>query len=135
MTTLLSIPFLASAAGAAETAAQDHTPVPLQAAILLVLLLVLGFMGIRLVELGRAVRALEERLAAGPARRPEAGVAPVPAPAGHGISEELLVVISAAVVAAYGHSARVVSVGDDSGTIRPWSLEGRRQIFASHAVR
>lgn len=53
---------------------------------------------------------------------------------------ELLAVISAAVVAAYGPKAQVVAVQtlhmpSADALMLQWSLEGRRQIYTSHNLR
>ena len=63
----------------------------------------------------------------------------VPPPAGP--SPELFAVIAGAVYATLGPKARVASVQVAPATVAansptvPWSLEGRRQIYASHRVR
>lgn len=59
--------------------------------------------------------------------------AAVPAAAG-GLSPELIAVIAASVHVALGSAHRIVSLQPAHET-RPWSVEGRRQIFHSHQVR
>ena len=57
---------------------------------------------------------------------------------GH-IPPDILVVITAAIAATYGRSARVVSVRTvrtaPIGLLQPWSVEGRRDIYSSHRFR
>lgn len=123
---------IAAAAEAGEVA------ISFEAAVLLMVVVVLGFLAKKLADLGRTVRRLENRLAgqAGPAGTGSA-VAPVPSAAAHAatdIDNEALVVIAATVAAVWGPTARVVSVGEYHGA-RQWALEGRRQIFASHKIR
>jgi hypothetical protein len=48
---------------------------------------------------------------------------------------ETLAAVVAAVYAAVGVRARIVSIATGAEAKQVWSLEGRRQIFASHQVR
>lgn len=134
-------------------AAADSVPmgfVALGAVALTFVLIVLGFMGQKLAQLTRSVRELEAKLEASAARvapaesvAPRESVPPQPAPAPlpasalglSGLPSNVAVVIAAAVAATMGRAARVVAVSEVTGIVRPWSLEGRRQIFASRSPR
>jgi hypothetical protein len=134
MTLSLVHPVLA----AIETGGTAEPQVSLGTAMLCVFLVVLGYMGKRLADLGRSVRALEERLAAASVVATGAHQASGPV-AGHHVDSdedtETAVVIAATVAALWGPSARVVSFGETYGGARLWAVEGRRQIFASHKIR
>lgn len=116
------------------------------AVLLTAALVALVVMGRRLAALSRTVRALEEKMrgptstdvvrtaTAAPAA-PAAAAQAVRSHSEASLSTEIAVVIAAAVAATYGRAARIVSVQEVPGSVRPWSLEGRRQIFASHSVR
>ncbi len=68
-------------------------------------------------------------------RTPPVPVTAAEPPAGDFLSPELMVIISAACHVALGRSARVVAITDGGELKQVWSLEGRRQIFASHQTR
>ena len=58
------------------------------------------------------------------------------------VSPEIAIVIAAAVAATVGPEARIISVRSIRPGIRwlgtfgsPWSIEGRREIYASHRFR
>lgn len=123
---------------AATEAAAGDPAISVEAAVLLVVLVVLGFLGKRLADLGRTVRALEHRLVAGAgnAAPGTAGLSSATdSPVAAGVETEVAVVIAAAVVASLGPSARIVTLSDGGTSLQPWSLEGRRQIFESHHLR
>lgn len=108
------------------------------------LLLCLAGLLVAVYQLNRLLRQLEgiERKLATGVPRQELGL-----PAGPAVSrapavaanEELPPHILAAIAAAchvqLGANARIVSITSGSDTKQVWSLEGRRQIFASHQVR
>lgn len=103
-------------------------------------LLVLCFGGLLLAayQLNRVLLRLggiERRLTAG--GLPPAPVAPVPpvALAETGLPPHVLAAIAAACHVQLGANARIVSITDGADIKQVWSLEGRRQIFASHQVR
>jgi hypothetical protein len=48
---------------------------------------------------------------------------------------EIQAVLAAAVHITLGESARVVAITEGAESTHVWSLEGRRQIFASHQIR
>lgn len=62
-----------------------------------------------------------------------------PASRADGVPPDILVVIAAAVAATLGPHARLVSVRTvrpaPIGLLQPWSIEGRREIYASHRFR
>ncbi|MBE2214323.1 MAG: hypothetical protein IAE82_10670 [Opitutaceae bacterium] len=141
MIPLVAIALVSPVLAAAGGVAAETPQVSFQTAMLLVVVVVLAFLGKKLADLGRAVRDLEERLAARtPAGVSEPGANPVQ-PVAHAPGEpvdvdtETAVVISATVAALWGPTARIVSVGEPKGGVRLWALEGRRQIFASHKIR
>lgn len=103
-------------------------------------LLVLTFAGVLLVayQLNRVwqrLEAIERQLKPGrgqaapavaePARRADAGDLP----------PEVLAAIVAACHVQVGGQIRIVSIADPADQKQVWSLEGRRQIFASHRPR
>ncbi len=107
-------------------------------------LLLLVFAGLiaatwQLTKLLRRLDTLEERLVAPPAPRPvavvSAAAAPAPQPVPAALAPEFPAVIAAAVYAALGQPVRILSITEVAGGQQVWSLEGRRQIFASHQVR
>lgn len=130
---------LVTVMAASEVGAPEAPPVPIQTVILLVMLVMLGFIGKKVVDLGRTVRALEAKLGPAHAQRhaaPPAGLAGAAAPGADGEpSPEVVAVIAAAAISVYGDHVRIVSVSESPSTVRPWSLEGRREIFASHSIR
>jgi hypothetical protein len=134
----MTSPLIHPVIAAIEAGGTAEPQVSLGTAMLCVFLVVLGFMGKKLADLGRSVRALEEKLAASP----RVGSGPHGAPshgAGHPVDSdvdtETAVVIAATVAALWGPSARIVSVGEPRGGMKMWAIEGRRQIFASHKIR
>lgn len=110
-------------------------------------LLLLACAGLMIVtyhlrKLSRQLAALERRFreSAGPAVAPKPTPVAVAAVAPAGVTSdgpppEIRVAIVAAVHAMLGRSARIVAVTDGAETSQVWSLEGRRQIFASHQIR
>jgi methylmalonyl-CoA carboxyltransferase large subunit len=83
-----------------------------------------------LEALRREVGRLGERVAALETARP---VAPAPAVAGDGLSEELVLVISAAIAAYLGkkpHIRQIRLIGTAG-----WAQQGRLTIQASHALQ
>ncbi len=123
---------------AIEAGGTAEPQVSLGTAMLCVFLVVLVFMGKKLADLGRAVRALEDKLAASPVigtGRPGASSPVAGRPVDTDVDTETAVVIAATAAALWGPSARIVSVGENRGQVRLWALEGRRQIFASHKIR
>ncbi|MDR2463108.1 MAG: hypothetical protein LBD30_04935 [Verrucomicrobiales bacterium] len=71
---------------------------------------------------------------------PSAPLAPLPAADSGGIPGELVAVIAAAVDAVISGPHRILSINpvDGQDSTQPtlaWSVEGRRQIFQSHALR
>lgn len=129
---LLVHPVIAAIEGADAEASQ----VSFQTAMLLVVVVVLGFMGKKLADLGRTVRDLEDRLAGGTApSAPASHGAVVSQDASADVDTEAAVVIAATVAALWGPSARIISMGEPRAGVRMWAIEGRRQIFASHKIR
>lgn len=105
-------------------------------------LLVLCFAGLLVAayQLNRVLQQLariERRLAEGGPRSepgvlaPAASSAPVP----DDLSPHVLAAIAAACHVQLGANARIVSITAGGDPKQVWSLEGRRQIFASHQVR
>lgn len=131
--TLLPLAAASSAAGAA--------PIPGHTGALL--LLCLGGLGFVILQQRRAARRLAaiERLlqAALPVAptHPAAGPAPaVPvAEPPRRDTGELVAAIAAACHVALGARVRIVALSSADDFKPVWSLEGRRQIFASHQVR
>lgn len=103
-------------------------------ALLFAILVCLAFIAKNLADLNRRVEdAAAERTA--PARGAGGTGAALEAPAG-GIDPVILAAISAAVFATVDWPVRIVSVDEvHTEQSRTWSLEGRRQIFSSHALR
>lgn len=114
------------------------------------ILLLLGLGGVLVIilqlrRLQTRLDALEQRLAGALPRTEGARVvpapaAPAPAPAplprvDDAAPSETLAAVVAAVYAAVGVRARIVSIATGAEAKQVWSLEGRRQIFASHQVR
>lgn len=103
-------------------------------------LLVLSFGGLLVAayQLNRVLQrleAIERRLAADrPRPEPIVPVAAV-APTDAKISPDIFAAIAAACHVQLGANARIVSIRDGADLKQVWSLEGRRQIFASHQVR
>lgn len=64
---------------------------------------------------------------------------PAAIPVTGAVPPDVLVVISAAIAATLGPGARIVSVRTvrtaPIGLLQPWSVEGRRDIYASHRFR
>lgn len=96
----------------------------------------------QLMRVSRRLDLLEQRLGAvlqppAPAAVPPPAVAAASRaqPAEEGLPSELAALIAAACHAAVGQSARIVSIAEASDLHRVWSIEGRRQIFASHQIR
>jgi glutaconyl-CoA/methylmalonyl-CoA decarboxylase subunit delta len=124
---------LIAAAAPGADATQAAAVIDFQTALLLLIIVCVGFLAKALADLNRRVRELSDartRSAAPPPRALEQ-------PAAEGtIAPQLLAVITAAVVTALDQPARIVAVDElkqaQAGT---WSLEGRRQIFSSHRVR
>lgn len=79
------------------------------------------------------------RAAPAPSASAAAAVAPPPVraavPVEQAIPSETVAVIAAAVHAALGQPVRIVAIADTGDSLRTWSMEGRRQIFASHQIR
>jgi len=128
-------PFLAAAAEAPAISLTD--------ALLLLAVAALVVVTYQLHNVVRRLSALEARWRATPvpvqaaaasARsdslpgEPPAAEIGAPAP-------EIRAALAAAVYAMLGRSARIVAITDGAETSQVWSLEGRRQIFASHQVR
>lgn len=95
----------------------------------------------QLRQVARRLSVLEERLGAAPLPPPSASQ-----PAARGATPPLTVVephppteiqavLAAAVHMTLGESARVVAITEGVESTHVWSLEGRRQIFASHQIR
>jgi Na+-transporting methylmalonyl-CoA/oxaloacetate decarboxylase gamma subunit len=84
----------------------------------------------QLQRVARRLAAMEERLAGAQPR-----AVPSVVPREETLPAEVAAVIAAACHAALGRGARIVSIADASDLHRVWSIEGRRQIFASHQVR
>lgn len=128
---------------AAATPPVPAAPISLTDALLVIAIggLAVAAYQLRLV-LGR-LDALERRLTGGANRSAPAPAAPpaVPTPSAPlaesngSPSPELLAVLVAAVHAAVGRRARIVSIAEGGDGKQAWSMEGRRQIFASHQVR
>ena len=108
------------------------------------LLLCLAGLLVAIYQLNRLLRQLEgieRRLATGGLRQevvgptgPARSTAPAVA-ANDGLPPHILAAIAAACHVQLGANARIVSITSGSDTKQVWSLEGRRQIFASHQVR
>jgi hypothetical protein len=101
-------------------------------------LLVLCFGGLLVAayQLNRVVHrlaALERRLAEAP-KSPRPASPPPPGAAGQ-LSPQLVAVIAAACEDVLEGPVQIVAIADGSQQKQVWSLEGRRQIFASHQVR
>jgi hypothetical protein len=100
-------------------------------------LLVLCFAGLLVAayQLNRVLLRLDrlERRLAPRGARPEP-VAPAAATSGR-LPPQILAAIAAACEEQCGAEARIVSITDGADHQQGWSLEGRRQIFASHQVR
>jgi hypothetical protein len=104
----------------------------------LLLLVVVGLFAAtyQLNKLFRRIEALEERLASAPARPAHAvAVPPAAVPVGNALPSELPALIAAAAYVALGRPVRIVSIAEGPESKHVWSLEGRRQIFASHQRR
>lgn len=103
-------------------------------------LLLLSFGGLLVAayQLNRVLQrlaAIERRLEAVPVRN-AAPVQILETPAENGdLPPHVVAAITAACFVEMGESARVVSIRSEDDSKRVWSLEGRRQIFASHQVR
>jgi hypothetical protein len=90
----------------------------------------------QLQRVARRLAAIEKRLnVAQPQAVPPPPAAPPVVPREESLPAEVAAVIAAACHAALGQGARIVSIADASDLHRVWSIEGRRQIFASHQVR
>ena len=120
----------------ARTATPGAAPISLTDALLL---LFLGGLLVAAWQLHRVVQrldALERRLTSARTRPEPMTPPPAPGqPAGETVSPELVAALMAACHVALGRPARIVSITDEAELKRVWSLEGRRQIFASHQVR
>ncbi len=102
---------------------------------ILVVFFALGSLALVVALSGRLFVALEKRQAA-------AKAVPSPdlraAPPGEGVPPEISAVIAAAVAVALAgrpFAVRRVHLVQASEQLRAWSVEGRRQIYASHKVR
>ncbi len=125
-------------AAAAEAPAISFTD-----ALLLLAVAALVVVTYQLHNVVRRLTALEARLRASPAPVQAAAVSArsdsmpgesLPVETG-APSPEIRAALAAAVYAMLGRSARIVAVTDGAETSQVWSLEGRRQIFASHQIR
>ncbi len=94
----------------------------------------LGAIQQELARLGERVAALEAAAAAtqAPAPAPAAVPKPEPAPQAEGLSEELLLVIAAAVAAFLGKKAHIRQIRLLNSAA--WAEHGRVTIQASHAL-
>lgn len=125
--------------GSTATAATAAPAISLTDALLLLVFAGLLLVAYHLHRIGRQLAALAVQPAASverPAPRvAPVALAPVPVGAGEGPPPEIQAAIAAAVYVLLGESARVVAITEGAETSQVWSLEGRRQIFASHRVR
>ena len=85
-------------------------------------------------DLSQELRAVKEQVAhlqsaPAPAARPAQGVAP---PVEETLPEEILLVLSAAVAAYLGHSARIRAAYVVHEGASPWAQQGRVFVQASH---
>jgi hypothetical protein len=102
-------------------------------------LLILCFGGLLVAayQLNRVVHrlgAIERRIAAAPRQPGPASLPAVRTTPGQ-LSPQLVAVIAAACEDAMEGPVQIVAITDGSQQKQVWSLEGRRQIFASHQVR
>ncbi len=111
---------------------------PLFGSVWLALLLVLGLVAVLLAfvaGVGRWLAATHPEPVAAVVAKQE----PVAEKISGEVSEEILVVIAAAVQEALGSNVRISSVKPVQVSVEAlmqhWSLEGRRQIYSSHRVR
>jgi hypothetical protein len=103
-------------------------------------LLLLSFAGLLVAayQLNRVVQrldALERRLPVSRAPSDPGGTPRPVSPAEGQLPPQIVAAITAACSLELGDSARIVSITSEAGQKQVWSLEGRRQIFASHQVR
>lgn len=117
------------------------SPISFAEALLLLAVAALLVATFQLRRVARRLSVLEARL--GPAPLPptaalhpvSTGTAPSMAVGNSQLAPDIQAVLAAAVHATLGESARVVAITDGVESTHAWSLEGRRQIFASHQIR
>ncbi len=119
----------------ANPAAPGAAPISLTDALLLLAFAGLLAAAYQLNRVVQRLNALEGRLNSARAQpAPVAAPAALP-PTGDGLAPEVLAAIVAACHVQLGGRARIVSITDPADLKQVWSLEGRRQIFASHQPR
>ena len=110
----------------------------LQTVVTVLLLGALVYLWLTVNRLREAVRVLEQR-ALPPAPVIPSPAAPAPAmpapPAEKTLDVGVLAAIAAAVAVVVRQPHRIIAVQSDSGALRAWSAEGRREIYHSHRVR
>jgi Na+-transporting methylmalonyl-CoA/oxaloacetate decarboxylase gamma subunit len=105
-----------------------------QAVGMVIVMGALGFLAVAVAGLGRAIRALEQKLAAPVPVVALAVTSPgTSAAAAAADDPKLYAAIIAAVSVSLGARHRVISVTPTE--LSAWSVEGRRSIFQSHRVR
>jgi hypothetical protein len=129
------------ASSPAFAAATGPSPISFTEALLLVAVAALLVATFQLRRVARRLSLLEERLGPAPLA-PASAAPPIPAGAAATVGEveprlpaEIQAVIAAAIHVTLGHSAQVVAITEGVESTHVWSLEGRRQIFASHQLR
>jgi hypothetical protein len=99
-------------------------------AVLILVVVGLALLARSVVSLRREVAALKS---AGPPAALKSAAPAAPAAAPSGPSPKVRAAIAAAIHAAFGPGARVISISASPSML--WSQEGRRQVFQSHRIR